>query len=238
VAWDSPLDRIVSLRFYHVSVRGALDSLSNQSGVRFSYWVDGRALDTEVCLAGADLSLGDALLSLFPDGTVDLVVAGSRHVVLAPVRGVTPAAGVVRDGVNLERIAVTGTAAGAAERQTTHVLEVIDGDRLRRLGGGSLGEALNALVPGIWTWGGSAAAAGQQTPFGVGRGSGSSGAPYPRIYLDGIEVTNPLLLAHLSFESVERLEVIRGPQGSALYGSDAIGGVINIVTRRDPGDGS
>src|SRR5690606_25516420 len=33
-------------------------------------------------------------------------------------------------------------------------------------------------------------------------------------------------------DEIERIEVLRGP-GSAQYGSDAVGGVINIVTRRD-----
>ena len=38
---------------------------------------------------------------------------------------------------------------------------------------------------------------------------------------------------------MQRIEVIRGPQGAALYGSDAISGVINVVTRQDgPTDGA
>src|SRR5207237_6545658 len=37
----------------------------------------------------------------------------------------------------------------------------------------------------------------------------------------------------LTPELVERVEVIRGPQGAALYGSDAISGVVNIVSRHD-----
>jgi vitamin B12 transporter len=57
------------------------------------------------------------------------------------------------------------------------------------------------------------------------------------IMLDGIELNNPASpnrsynLANLTLENVDRIEVIRGPQ-SMLYGSDAMGGVINIITKR------
>lgn len=55
------------------------------------------------------------------------------------------------------------------------------------------------------------------------------------VLIDGIRVNDPSAgsefdFAHLLAEEVERVEVLRGPQ-SALYGSDALGGVINIVTR-------
>ena len=55
----------------------------------------------------------------------------------------------------------------------------------------------------------------------------------PKIYLDGIEVANPLVVTQLDPARVARVEVIRGPQGAALYGADAISGVINILTRHD-----
>ncbi|MBA4289911.1 MAG: TonB-dependent receptor [Pseudomonas sp.] len=43
-------------------------------------------------------------------------------------------------------------------------------------------------------------------------------------------------LEYLSIEQIERVEVLRGSR-SAIYGSDAIGGVIHIITRRASGDG-
>jgi iron complex outermembrane receptor protein len=67
------------------------------------------------------------------------------------------------------------------------------------------------------------------------RGASSFGVSYPKVYIDGIEVANPALLTELSAGAVDRVEVIRGPEGAALYGADAIGGVINIVMRHDPG---
>ena len=55
------------------------------------------------------------------------------------------------------------------------------------------------------------------------------------VVIDGVEVNDPSLgdevdFAHLTTHAIERVEIVRGPQ-SALWGSDAVAGVINIVTR-------
>lgn len=70
------------------------------------------------------------------------------------------------------------------------------------------------------------------------RGSNSN---HTLVLLNGIEINDPSTptgafdFAHLSIDNVERIEVIRGPQ-SAIYGSAAIGGVVNIITKRGTGD--
>lgn len=55
------------------------------------------------------------------------------------------------------------------------------------------------------------------------------------VLIDGVRVNsgfnNAYDFANLSLDNVERIEVLHGPQ-STLYGSEAMGGVINIVTRR------
>lgn len=53
------------------------------------------------------------------------------------------------------------------------------------------------------------------------------------LYMDGIPITNRYGY-DIPLVNVERVEVLRGPQGT-LYGKDAIGGVINVVTKQ-PGD--
>lgn len=60
------------------------------------------------------------------------------------------------------------------------------------------------------------------------------------VLIDGIEVNDPMTtdrsfdFAHLTTDNIERIEVVRGPQ-SALYGSDALAGVINIITKKGEG---
>lgn len=63
------------------------------------------------------------------------------------------------------------------------------------------------------------------------------------VLIDGVRVNDPMLsrggaydLSSIDPSTIERIEVLRGA-GSALYGADAMGGVVNIVTRRatEPG---
>ena len=57
------------------------------------------------------------------------------------------------------------------------------------------------------------------------------------VLIDGVEVNDPAFgdefqFEHLTTDQIERVEIVRGPQ-SALWGSDAVAGVINVITRRN-----
>ena len=60
------------------------------------------------------------------------------------------------------------------------------------------------------------------------------------VMIDGVEVNDPMStgrafnFANLLTDNIERIEVVRGPQ-STLYGSDAMAGVVNIITKKGTG---
>lgn len=60
------------------------------------------------------------------------------------------------------------------------------------------------------------------------------------VMLDGVQINNPnqslASLEHLTTANIEQIEIIRGPQ-SVLYGADAAGGLVNIVTKPDADKG-
>jgi iron complex outermembrane receptor protein len=233
-AYAPPLDRPVTLHARGVSLREAFDRLAATARVRLSYASDLVSLDQRVCLAFRDVALGAALTELLQGTALEPVAAGGDLVVLAPVRISAPPArlSLVRPPASvLDRIVVTGSAAGTSERSQTFALSVLRGEELARRGATTLAEALSGSVPGIWMWAQSPARIGAH--YGSIRGASSFGVSSPKIYIDGVEVANPLVLTDISSDAVERVEVIRGPQGAALYGSDAISGVINVVLRHD-----
>jgi vitamin B12 transporter len=130
-------------------------------------------------------------------------------------------------------ITVTATRLETPEREVASSVTVITGEDLRRMQKTSVLDAVRNLAElSIIQNGGEGGAASVSV-----RGANSE---HTLVLLDGVELNDPINpsrsydLAHLSLNQVERIEIIRGPQ-SVLFGSNAMGGVINIITRRGQG---
>jgi iron complex outermembrane receptor protein len=200
-----------------------------------SYASEAIPLDNRVCASFDAIPLGEALELLLRGTSVLPISAGGESVVLAPSE--IPGTSEQHDRIPrvLDRVVVTGSPIEAPARRLTVAMNVVSGAQLSRYAEGNLAQALSDLVPGLWVW--QSAPTSLIAHYGSIRGTSSFGSSYPKIYVDGIELANPLLVLQYTPETVERIEVIRGPQGAALYGSDAISGVINIVTRHDGSNG-
>ena len=234
--WPAPLDRQVTLEGNNITLRDGLTRLAAAARVRLSYVAELLPLDRQICLAYRSVAAGEVLSDLLRGTELEPVVAGDDQVVLAPAR--RTASTDSHDGTDdvrrasvLDRVLVVGSSEDNAQRSVPISVDVVSRDKLAHQESGSLAHLLDGTVPGVWMW--------QQSPttlmarYGSIRGASSFGVSYPKLYIDGIEVANPLIVQQFDPSTIERLEVIRGPQGSALYGADANSGVINIVTRHD-----
>jgi iron complex outermembrane receptor protein len=131
-----------------------------------------------------------------------------------------------------DRVTVTATRTGTADIQSTPMaITAIPAVVLEQLGTQTV-EGLAGIVPSVTMSQHTGGA--QVTIRGIGTNSTVVGAdPSSTIHLDGVYLGRPAM-AFVDLLDVERVEVLRGPQGT-LYGRNSVGGTINIVTR-PPGD--
>ena len=233
--WAPPLDRKLALHARDVSLRDALDRVSVAARVHLAYSTEFLPLDRVECITSDSAQMGDVLSALLHETTLTPVSIDSDQVVLAPrIAGNARLGSEVRAIGMLDRVIITGTASGGPERRLTVGLDVINGPDLVQHNATTLADVLSTAAPGVWTWPQSPTSL--FTSYASVRGASSFGVSYPKIYIDGIEVANPLLVSRFNTTAIDRIEVIRGPQESALYGTDAISGVINIITKHEGAD--
>lgn len=130
-------------------------------------------------------------------------------------------------------ISITANRSPTAIQRVGSAISIVSGDTVRAGNQASLVQTLRN-VPGL-----------DITETGGPGGTTSirlrgANAGQTLVLIDGIRVNDPSSgsgefdFASIAPGLIDRIEVLRGPQ-SALYGSDAIGGVINIITKRGKG---
>lgn len=133
---------------------------------------------------------------------------------------------------DLETIEVTAVRTPLRVNELTSPVTIISSDELRERQAVRLSDVL-ATLPGI-----SVQRGGSVGGFSQLRLRGAE-ANQTLILIDGVEANDPaggdeVQLEHLITTGVERIEVVRGAQ-SVAWGSDALAGVINIVTAKGQG---
>lgn len=209
-----PLDRALT-RF---SVQGDRDILFNPKIVA------GRVTQGVVGPMDADLALKELLRGT---GLTWRVFQG-RYLVEVP-----PLVAAAEPASEVEGVIVTATRRPLLDQLTPMSIRALSGDDLTRAGAVTFQDAAT-LLPGL-----------TQTSTGTGRnrlsvrGVYGSGEATTALYYDDVPVTGPSGTTadpggsspELLLVDVERLELLRGPQGT-LYGASAMGGALKVVFRR------
>lgn len=137
------------------------------------------------------------------------------------------------ENLELEKIVVTPYRTEVSSEASGSSVEKININELNNKGVNSLKEALEESSSIVEASSGSLG--GDTSVFLRGHNSN-----HTRFMLDGIKIYDPMItgayynFTHFNLQGIDRIEISKGPQ-SSLYGSDAIGGVINLFTKKGAG---
>lgn len=149
-----------------------------------------------------------------------------------------------RDSMTLlNEVVVTGSNSAVPENLLPYTVSVIDNRQLEATGQTQVLSAISGMVPSLFV--------SQRSVFGFGvsnggaghiklRGVGGDRASAVLMMVDGQPQFAGIYSHHIADfydkEYVDRIEVLRGP-GSVLYGSNAMAGAINVITKNAKKDG-
>lgn len=143
----------------------------------------------------------------------------------------------------LDEVVVTGTNRSVGAKLLPYTVSVVGPDRLESTGQTQVLTAISGMVPSLFV--------SQRSIFGFGvsnngaghiklRGVGGDRASGVLMMVDGQPQYAGIYSHHIADfygkEQVDHVEVLRGP-GSVLYGSNAMAGAINVITRKPSRDG-
>ena len=144
--------------------------------------------------------------------------------------------------VSLNQVVVTGTAGGAQRRAVGNaVSEVQVADLVPTQPVLSIDQVLNGRAPGVSVEPPGGLPGGDHKMMIRGRSSLSLTTD-PIVYVDGVRVnalsptggsgTSAVRLNDFAPEDIQSIEIIKGPAASTLYGTEALNGVIQIITKK------
>ncbi len=178
-------------------------------------------------------------------GSYSMVIAATGLVALGGIMLLSPVAwgaetdsptpGGPEEAARLEPVVVS---AGRVEQRLSDVpanVTVITREEIKQSPARSVDDLLRQ-IPGFSLFRRSSSLVTHPTTQGVSlRGIGPSGVSRTLVLLDGVPLNDPfggwVYWSKVPLESIERIEVTRGG-GSGVWGNYALGGVINIITRR------
>jgi iron complex outermembrane receptor protein len=135
--------------------------------------------------------------------------------------------------IGIEELTITARNRDGALQELPQSVSAIAGSELRDLDVRQLHD-LDGLVPNLGV--AETSRAGRISVRGIGSGGSlASGDPGVGVYLDGVYLARAEA-GLLALPDIERVEVLRGPQGTR-FGKNTIGGAVNVITSKPTLDG-
>lgn len=138
----------------------------------------------------------------------------------------------------LNQVVVTGTVTATEIKAIPNAITVITAKQIEQRGITDLTQLFRGDVPGLWVSnGGEESYQNPGKSYIKSRGNstlngGLDTTSFVKTYVDGIEMTNAQYLGLIDTRTIERVEILTGPQAATVYGSNAMNGVIQIFTKR------
>ncbi|MBN1894637.1 TonB-dependent receptor [bacterium] len=144
----------------------------------------------------------------------------------------------IRVRYHFKPVVVTATKISQSQTEIASSISVLDETEIRDAAGSSALELIQSRVPGFYLtewgvmgFGAAGSASGKISMRGIGGGANTHCLILRNGRPDFMGFMGCTLPDEFSTDGVERIEIIRGP-GSFLYGTNATGGIINIIPKR------
>ncbi len=149
----------------------------------------------------------------------------------------------------LDQVVVTGTVVASELKSIPNAISVVTAKQLEERGITRIEELFRGDIPGLFASNqGTMSENGEVLMFSRGAtaiSTKSAGVTTTggrqvltnaiKTYIDGVEMTDPRFISQIDVKSIERIEILTGPQASTIYGSNALNGVMQIFTKRGSG---
>lgn len=186
---------------------------------------------------------GRYTLSNLPDGQATIrarmIGYAPAERVIAVVAGQTTRVNfeLEQQALGLDEVVVTGTAGQSRKREIGNSIAAVNGAQIAATPAQNVQDVINGQIAGATVLANSGQPGAGGTILLRGNTSLSQGN-MPLVYVDGVRVYSEggpggsLPLNDISADQIARVEVVRGPAATTLYGTEAAGGVIQIFTKR------
>ena len=139
------------------------------------------------------------------------------------------------DNEEVERIRVTGSRIKRIDIEGLSPVLIIDRQEMEKTGYNSIADVLRDMT--VNSFGSNRETSGSTAPGTASVSLRGLGADRTLVLIDGKRmqkdsITSAADLNLVPFAAVERMEILKD-SASAIYGSDALGGVVNIITRKN-----